>query len=243
MTIFILREDITIGEPILLNREKSHYLLKVMRCRVGDALFVIDGRGGRYEAVVHGLSEPGALLVIKRKIAEDKHPYNTVLCQSILKGSSMDEVIEQSVEIGIREIQPIITERTIVRDTNKLQRWRKIAEEASEQSGRSHLPVIHAPLSLAELVNSFVSLKNAEGLVFIKEGADMQQTLRGGIPKEHYFLLLGPEGGFTDKELSVLSEIRFKPVTLGKLTLRARTASTIAVALTHYFINLCNSIE
>src|SRR4030042_6405774 len=119
---------------ISITGEKARYLNSVLRCRKGDDLIIFDGKGNCYRTNV--------IEVDKREVVtevEEKFPCNTeshiniTLMQGILKGEKMDMVIQKATELGVREIIPAITERSQLRQTRKVVRWRKIAEEASRQ--------------------------------------------------------------------------------------------------------------
>lgn len=237
MTIYLPKDAIDLNQPFLIPDDKTHYLVRVMRCSAGHVLTVIDGEGGSYEAVLYSVSKKGAFLKVTNFEQQSSHPYNTILCQAVLKGDAMDQVIEQSVEIGVSEIYPLVTERTIVRETRKLRRWQKIAEEAVEQSQGVFLPKVHRPIDLNELIRQFKTLVEPLGLLLIKGAGDIEQTIKTAGLRTKTYVVVGPEGGLTEDEVFFLTESGFKPVSIGRFTLKAKTAGPVGLALTHYFLD------
>ncbi len=233
-TVYVDKTTINQGRTISLNAERSHYLCRVMRCKKGDTIEIVDGQGGRYEAVIQGLSHQRVVVAIAA-IRVEQHPYMTILCQALIKGDWMDELIQQVTELGIKEVYPIITERTIPRYTKRLIRWSKIAEQSIEQCGRSHLPIIHEPITVKGLLELFSTQNQATGIIFSKASDYLQEALLNGV--EQVYLAVGPEGGFTDTEVSMFLEAGFIGASLGRFTLRAKNAAPLAVALTHYFLD------
>ncbi|MCX8026850.1 MAG: 16S rRNA (uracil(1498)-N(3))-methyltransferase [Thermodesulfovibrionales bacterium] len=232
MTIYIENIDNT---EIVLDKERAHYLLNVMRCNIGDKIEIIDGKGKRYLAVIKSKGNLVAVSLMDT-ISVDIHPYPTILCQSIIKGANMDLIIRQTTELGVKEIYPLITQRTIVRETSRLKRWKRIAEESSEQSGRSYIPIIHEPVKLNEIVRGIDTQKDI-CLVFQKNGSRLNPSVFKNPVSKRIFLFIGPEGDFTVEELRMMSDVGIKSISLGRFVLRADTAGIIAVALVHHYID------
>ncbi|MBE0425281.1 MAG: 16S rRNA (uracil(1498)-N(3))-methyltransferase [Nitrospirae bacterium] len=146
------------ASPLLNNRisitaEKAHYLRSVLRCRKGDSLTIFDGTGKCFKTTIVKADRREIITEVIEKFSCNLESHlNITLVQSLLKGEKMDMVVQKTTELGVKEIVPVITERSQLRETKKLVRWRKIAEEASRQSGRSVVPVIH---EVAEFKNIF----------------------------------------------------------------------------------------
>ena len=138
---------------IVLDSEKAHYLSTVLRCKEGDELTIFDGKGNCFRTVIARADKREVIAEVLRHFPCDfESPVHIILVQGLLKGEKMDWVIQKTTELGVREIIPVITERSQVRETRKAARWRKIAEEASRQSGRSVVPEVHEPLELKEFL-------------------------------------------------------------------------------------------
>jgi len=166
----------------------------------------------------------------------------------------MDWVVQKTTELGVREIVPVITERSQVRETRKAVRWRKIAEEAARQSGRSVVPEVHDPLELKEFLgrNEFSRHGDAEtrgrgemkGFIFWEDGggsfneAIKKTSVSPGLPftGSPVHLFIGPEGGYTKGEIAFAEEKGIQVVSLGRRILRAETAALSAVALVQFLL-------
>ena len=146
----------------------------------------------------------------------------------------MDLVIQKATELGVKEIIPVITERSLVQETKKTMRWKKIAEEASRQSGRTGIPAIAEPVRFKDLfLNSERILKH--GILFWEEGGEtLPEMLSTFSQTDAIALFTGPEGGFTEREVKTASENGFRVATLGKRILRAETAAVTAVSIIQY---------
>lgn len=239
MTIFVPPEDIEKRKGIRLSDEKSHYLLSVLKRNKGDTISVIDGKGKTYEAEVSEISKKNVFIDILHEIQLDRESIlNLVLCQGILKGEKMDFVIQKAAELGVKEIIPLITERCLVKETRKVKRWQKIAEESAEQCGRAVIPLIHEPVDIRALhivyneekMNGFIFWE--EGGLFLREA--FTKLALFNLSFAHVFIIIGPEGGFTEEEVNLAEKYGLIRTTLGKRILRAETAAIVSIALVQF---------
>ena len=151
MRIILPKEDIK-GERVTISGEKARYLISVLRCNAGDELQILDNEGNCYKSRITGIENKKVTVdLLERFLCDTESPLNLILIQGILKGEKMDMVIQKTTELGVKEIIPAITDRSQVRHTRKTARWRKIAEEASRQCGRTMVPVIHEPMGFDKL--------------------------------------------------------------------------------------------
>lgn len=240
--------------------EKAHYLTKVLRCREGDTIEVLDGKGKSFQCVIRGLSRKEVKAeIISIQPYDTESPLNLVLLQGLLKGEKMELIIQKTTELGIKEIYPVITERSQVRETGKILRWRKIAEDASRQSGRTVIPLIHEPVEYTDALfmineeykkflittDSEVMNYNLKGFIFWERGgitlkealSKISSPLHCDIPLPIY-LLIGPEGGFTVEEVRQAEESGLVAVSLGKRILRAETAAIVSTALIQFSLEM-----
>ncbi len=241
MRIYIPPEDIEKQQGIKLNADKSHYLTFVLRCKRGDRISVVDGKGKACEAEIVEISKKHVFINILSETALDtESALNLILCQGIPKGEKMDMVVQKATELGVKEIIPLITERCVVKETRKVKRWQKIAEEAAEQCGRTIIPTVHEPVEFRLLFTVHCS-QQMNGFIFWEEGG---LSLKDAIsklaihPSTHspIHLLVGPEGGFTSEEVKLAEDHGFIRTTLGKRTLRAETAAIVSVALVQFLL-------
>jgi 16S rRNA (uracil1498-N3)-methyltransferase len=223
-------------EPeVSVTGESARYLLSVLRVRKGSEVTLFDSLGRHFSAEVIGKSTGRVRLGSLRSLAPRREPRTGVLLlQGLLKGSRMDLVVQKATELGVSEIVPVVTERSQVRGTRKLQRWRKIALEASRQSGRPKLPTVHEPVGFSDFLESLG--RPIHGFIFREEGG---APLGGGLmpwPGGDVYAAVGPEGGFTGEEVRMAEGRGFGAVTLGPLVLRAETASISALTLIQYLL-------
>ena len=220
----------------------------MLRCSAGDELQVFDGEGSLYKSEITGIENKKVIIDLLEQISLNaESPLNLILVQGILKGEKMDMVIQKATELGVKEIIPAITERSQIRHTRKVDRWRKIAEEASKQSGRTMIPVVHEPMEFNSLFTVHHSLP-IKGFIFWEEGGlSLKEAIQqSAVSIQHsensqlstlnsqLFVLVGPEGGFSKEEVNLAVSKGLITVSLGKRILRAETAAISAVALIQF---------
>jgi len=228
--------------PVFLNNrisitdEKAHYLASVLRCGKGDCLIIFDGKGNCFRTTIVTADKREVVAEVAEKIPCNlESDLNITLVQGLLKGEKMDMVVQKTTELGVKEILPVITGRSQLRDTKKIARWRKIAEEASRQSGRSIVPVVHETVEFDNFLSAHDSI---HGLVFYEEeGVGLTEAVSSLIPHHSsFFVLIGPEGGFTKEEITLAKEKGLIVASLGKRILRAETAAISAVTLAQFLL-------
>ncbi len=215
-----------------LEARTGHYLQRVLRLRPGDALVLFNGDGSDYAAeYVGGPKAKVRVRVNARLPASAESPLPLVLVQAVGKGDRMDYSLQKATELGVAAIQPLFTERTEVRlDGSRLERreahWRGVIVAACEQSGRAKLPELRAAVSLeAWLEPPFDGLR-----VVLAPGAD--RPLAGVNPgQEGVDVVVGPEGGFSEREREVMERRGCVSVSLGPRVLRTETAGPAALAV------------
>jgi len=233
---------------ISITGEKAKYLATILRCKKGDELIVFDGKGNcRRTTILRADKKEVLAEVLETSACNIESPVNIILVQGLLKGQKMDMVIQKATELGVREIQPVITERSQTRETRKVVRWQKIAEEASRQSGRSVVPLIQDPINFNDYLSLLVTRHSSlplRGFMFWEEGGI---SLKEAVDKislapirpftdSPVHILVGPEGGFTREEVSASEKKGFIVTSLGKRILRAETASISALTLVQFLL-------
>jgi 16S rRNA (uracil1498-N3)-methyltransferase len=238
MRIYLPPESIVNKTGIILPPDKARHVVTVMRCKKDDEITVFDGRGRSYLAQITGTQKKNVSIDILQEVTTDtESSAHLVLCQGILKGEKMVSVIQDSVELGIKEIVPLIAERCQVKKTRKSKRWRKIAEEAAEQCGRSVVPEIREPRTFGDFLETFISAEAPCGIIFWEEGGfPLEEAFnKTGLSNAGPFhLFIGPEGGLLKSEVEMAESRGFVRATLGRRILRAETAAVVAVALIQF---------
>ena len=215
---------------IHLSEKQSHYILNVMRRRVGDELIIFNGRDGEWSSVLDSITKKHAIIAV-RELLKTQKSLSTVISVAFapVKNYSSNLVVQKLTELGAGEIYPMITERTIIRDVN-IEKLRLSVIEAAEQSERIDIPVIHSINSLKNILD----IHQDSAIIFCDE-AENEKNILEVIYKKKYdrlTLLIGPEGGFTESERLLIksSQLSFS-VTLNPYTLRSETAAFTALAI------------
>jgi 16S rRNA (uracil1498-N3)-methyltransferase len=236
MTIIYLPELSTKTDSITVKGDKAKYLISVLRHGNGDRITVGDGKGSLYLAEIIGVIKNGLTLEIISKHDSTMSPsVHVTLFQGILKGAKMDLVVQKSSELGVDVIVPVVTERSQLKATRKLPRWRKIAEEASRQSLRDTIPEIHETVDFAKLFRNAKKIASDDCIMFWEKGylnfTEIKDNLVG---TSRISVFIGPEGGFSKNEVELASESGVFIATLGKRILRAETAAITALSIVQY---------
>lgn len=222
-----------VEQQIQLTAAQQHYLRRVLRLQEGERFLVFDGEGGQWLAALS--PEPTLAVVIKPMAATPRPQPKIVLAAALPKGSGFDEVVRQATELGVDCLQPLISDRTLLKPSpNRLSRWQRIAVEASEQSERLSVPEIKSPLPWRDF------LGEAQGSRYLCVARDRGPHLFNCLfpLPEIITIVTGPEGGWTAAEIAAAVATEFEPVSLGPQVLRAVTAPLAALTLVQAAINL-----
>ena len=208
------------------------HITKVLRLGAGDRITVFDTESTEYEGTITDLS-PGtiALQVYNTRLLQTEPGLELNLFQAILKGNKMDGIISQATQLGVSGIFPVVSERTQVRSTAKVDRWNKIARESTKQCGRGTPPLVSEPV---DFQGSFGIRKQSEAKIIFYENQDKllaDYTHSLARPINSINVYIGPEGGFSEKEVTLAEENGYIALGLGKRILRAETASLVSLAL------------
>ena len=218
----------TEGKTAELDSDNSHHLNKVLRFPVGKNITVFNGDGFDYTALVQDSKKITSLKVISKARNNTESKLDLTLAQGIAKGEKMDFLIQKAVELGVTRIIPMKLERCVVRLSDekvqkKIDHWQKIANHACEQSGRSVIVSLSNPLSLEELLEE----TNHNGFVLHHRAQISLSQLKEASKAT---ILIGPEGGLTEKEVSDSEVAGYQSILIGKRVLRTETASLAAIA-------------
>ncbi|MGE3465359.1 MAG: 16S rRNA (uracil(1498)-N(3))-methyltransferase [Pyrinomonadaceae bacterium] len=234
---FAPNESIASGS-ITLDADETRHLRDVLRLKTGDEVSVFDGTGGEFRCEIRSISKRSAELALLDRV-EPSAPESSLdlsLAAAIINGDKYDLVIQKSVELGVTRFIPLNTARCDVKlkdAPKRVERWERIALEATKQCGRATVMRIEAPVGFNYLISNS---DPASTLLFSeREG----ETLPTGAGFSKITAVIGPKGGWDDDELRAAAEAAFKIVTLGGRILRAETAAiSIAAVLQHRFGDL-----
>jgi 16S rRNA (uracil1498-N3)-methyltransferase len=224
--------DITPSSQIALPPAAAHHALKVLRLKRGDQIALFNGGGGEFEASIHLASREVVIIDVGKHLPlERESSLHVCLAQSLSSAERMDFTLQKAVELGVSEIQPIVTERSIVRlegerAERRARHWQNVVISACEQCGRNRIPTVLATLGFDEWLTQVA--RTALRILLSPIGL----TTLGEIerPQSEVVLLAGPEGGLSEAEHARAAKHDFLPVKLGARILRTETAALAALA-------------
>lgn len=228
-TRLFVNEPLAPAVSLELVEGQAHYLIHTLRVRAGDAVALFNGRDGEWQAEVQLVGKRAVQLGVAGKLSPQKPSPDLWLLFAPVKNEKIDYTVKRCTELGVSVLQPVMTQRTIVSRVN-MERLQANAVEAAEQSGRTEVPEMREPTPLTTLLGAWPQERI---LLFCDEGGS-GKSLREALPslkKAPYALLVGPEGGFTENERTMLLSLPFvKALSLGPRILRAETAALAALA-------------
>lgn len=225
---------------ITITGEDVKHIKNVLRLNEGAIISLCDKLGTDYVAQISVLTKEKIICnILETKASNSEPPIEVVLYQGIPKSTKMDLIIQKLTELGVAKIIPVITDRTIVKiqdkkkEEKKLERWNKITEEAAKQSKRGIIPEVCKIITFEEMLNT---LKNEKHIIVPYENEEnlgIKEALKNEVSKK-VNIIIGPEGGFEEKEIESLKTIGSKIVSLGPRILRTETAGFITSAIVLY---------
>lgn len=225
---------LTVGQSVPLSDNAMAHAVRVMRLKVGDTLILFCGDGFDYLCALTQVEKKSANVeVLSRTKVSNESPLNIRLLQGISSGDRMDYTIQKAVELGVREIFPLSTERCVTklsgdRAEKRVEHWQGVAIAACEQSGRAIIPLVHAPLTLAQWLSQHAT---ADSLNLLLNPVGAQRLASLNPPKNAIHLLIGPEGGLSAAEISLAAQHHFQSIVLGPRILRTETAALTAISV------------
>ena len=241
MSRFFVNSSNISGDSIIISGEDVNHIKRVLRLGIGDIITVTDGSGIDYRVEIAKLNESA----IETRIIESvknltEPPVEIVLYQGLPKSDKMEYVIQKGVELGLRGIVPVITERTVVKldskkdEQKKCERWNRISMEAAKQSNRGIIPHVELPIDFKKAV---IAAKDYD-ISLIPYEKEKSNGLKNIIFNKNFTkrisIFIGPEGGFTEKEVEMAVENGIHPVTLGPRILRTETAGIAVLSILMY---------
>lgn len=220
-----------------LSSDDSYHITKVMRNKIGDKIEVVIDKE-LYICEIVSLDKNVSVKKLEKQKQDSELPCYVTIAQSLVKEQKMDLILQKSCELGVSEIIPINTTRSVVKldkkETKKIDRWNKILKEASEQSKRIVIPKVNEILDIKDLANLDYDIKI---LCTVNElSTSIKKVLSKDLKDAKIILVIGPEGGFTDKEEEILINSGFISTSFGNRVLRTETASLYALSIINYIL-------
>jgi 16S rRNA (uracil1498-N3)-methyltransferase len=218
--------DTLLGPDVVLRIEgaQAHYLIAVMRFKVGDPLKLCDNKTGEWLGIVDTVGKRDLVLLIRAHLRPRDPVPDLWLLAAPIKKARNDFLVEKACELGVAHYRPVITRRTVIDRVNS-DRLRATMIEAAEQCGRTALPEISEPIKLAALLRDWP----LERTLFFADESGGGTFAATSAPAA---ILIGPEGGFDDEERTAIRALpQAIPISLGPRILRAETAAIAAMAV------------
>jgi 16S rRNA (uracil1498-N3)-methyltransferase len=224
---------------IRVEGNEVRHIRRVLRLKTKDEIIIFDGLGKEYEGMIVEETPSSVVIKIQNVFSSKKDSsLEVTLAQSLLKGEKMDYLIQKATELGVKEIIPFFSSRSVplLEKLGKLKRhhrWERIAIEASKQCGRGVIPKIKPLQDYSEILQ-IASPDSFRLILWEREGIKLKEILERSKEKTKIFSIIGPEGGFSQEEVEEAKRGGFIPVTLGKRILRAETASLCLLSILQY---------
>ena len=231
MPRFYLADGLQPGQNISLPENVIRHL-HVLRVREGEEITLFNGNGHSYPTRLLSLAKRQAVAeVLSEQTVDNESPLAISLIQAVSSGERMDFTLQKSVEMGVTEIFPVTSARSIVklsgeRAEKRQERWQEIVIAACEQCGRNRIPTVHPLLPLSQRLQQLPQsdARLLMGLHHPKSLKDIQPA------PQRITLMIGPEGGWSPEEETAAFQTGFQSILLGKRVLRTETAALAAIA-------------
>jgi len=213
--------------------DAAHHAARVLRLREGDPVQIFDGLGNERHGVIAELGGKRVTLGgITAVDCDRESPLKVLLAQALCSSEKMDWVIQKATELGVTEIQPIDTERSVARlsaerAAKRIEHWQQVAISACEQCGRNVLPQIYAPLDIMAWLQQMQEVADTKFILLPEGATSLHAQTR---PHGRVALLIGAEGGFTQAESESALRCGFTPIRMGARVLRTETAAVAGLA-------------
>ncbi len=222
------------NQTVILTSDDLHHILRVMRMKSNDEIEVVFNH--ELFLCVLNINESDIEIRVLKQIKQVvENNIEITLIIPILKEAKMDLILQKSTELGVNKIIPVVMSRSIVKidgkEDKKLERWRRICKEASEQSMRLDIPMITEIKQISELTNY-------EGIKIVCSTVEKVNNIRLFLQKTNKYdkimIVIGPEGGLTTTEENQFKELGFTPVSLGKRIMRVETVPLFILSVLNY---------
>jgi len=228
---FYVEPEAVSADTVRISGGDVNHIKNVLRMHPGEQIVILDGSGMEYRCEIEAIAEEVLARILEAKKTEAELSVRLLLFQGLPKKDKMELIIQKAVELGVSEIIPVLTKRTVVKledkkkEQKKLERWQAIAEAAAKQSGRGVIPKVCEAVKFSEAVKMAEELDESLIPYELAEGMDeARERIRSLHGKNTIGIFIGPEGGFAEEEIAVAAKAGIHPITLGKRILRTETA-------------------
>ncbi|MCH7818635.1 MAG: 16S rRNA (uracil(1498)-N(3))-methyltransferase [Candidatus Marinimicrobia bacterium] len=229
---FVEPSNVTEDELTLIDAE-AHHIQNVIRKHEGDSIMAVNGNGVAYKTIIENIQENSIVCSIVNTIEGLNEPsFKLALGIGLLKSTHLEDTLNSCIQLGISELIPLLCARSIKKNIN-LRRFETISMTAMKQTGRCVRTLIHEPVGIEELLTMTAGYQ-LKLISMLGESLPLLYNVISEMNAEKFkngVILVGPEGDFTDEEITCILENGFEPVSLGKRRLRSETAASAAVSL------------
>ncbi|ROR30616.1 16S rRNA (uracil1498-N3)-methyltransferase [Mobilisporobacter senegalensis] len=236
---FYVENDQIHGKEIVITGQDVNHIRNVLRMKIDDEIIICNGQGKDFYCIINQISSNEVIADIMSEQDTDAELQTKIyLFQGLPKKDKMELIIQKAVELGVYEIIPVVTKRSIVKldekkkELKKLERWQSISTSAAKQSGRGIIPRVSEVMTYKEAID-FAS-KLEYNVIPYEKAEDIDKTrdiVKSAKGKQSLGIFIGPEGGFEESEIDMAFNRDIKPVTLGRRILRTETAGLAILSI------------
>jgi 16S rRNA (uracil1498-N3)-methyltransferase len=239
MPRFYVPQPRIVNGILTIEGNEARHIRRVLRLRAGDGVVVFDGSGKEFSGTIVEERPTSVSVRIQRTFSSKEEPrLEITLAQSLLKGEKMDYLIQKATELGVKEIIPFFSSRSVPfldrsKSLERSRRWERIAVEASKQCGRGVIPKIEHLQDYSEMLE-LTPRESLRLILWEREGKRLKEVLSESKDQREVFFIVGPEGGLSQEEVERAVATGFIPVYMGERILRAETASLCLLSILQY---------
>lgn len=240
---FVSSKDVIDNRLIISDKDTYQHIAKSLRTKVGEELLLIDENRLQYEVSVVEITAKEIVVNINKSYPSNRYlDFNLFLAQSPLRSDAQSTVIEKATELGVCGVFPVLTDNCAVKKdvvSKKVEKWQKIMYEASKQCERAFIPTCFEPINTLEDIlkdkkfDKIIAFCERQTDLTLREYVSYNEIASG----ENLLVIIGPEGGFSQREFQLLKDYQIPMLTLGDLILKAETAVIVGLGNIIYEFN------
>jgi len=237
MSRFFVPRGSVKGNTITVSGDEAHHIVDVMRLKASDNVVTFDGLGREYTGVITKADKRSLVIEVKSvRESESASCARVTVIQAIPKREKIEYFIEKATELGVSVVSPVLTARTIPdwsdeKKASHVERWRKLAREASKQCGRLDVPEISKITEFRDLMGDLTAKEGVKLIAALDDRAISLKTALAGFKGAPVIIAIGPEGDFTPEEVNMAVDHGFHIVSLGQRVLKSDTAGLFVLSV------------
>ncbi|MEE2975258.1 MAG: RsmE family RNA methyltransferase [Thermodesulfobacteriota bacterium] len=235
MNRFFVDEKINRDQELKIEGDNFHHCITVLKHKIGDNIVIFDNTESEYHCKIIGIKKHHFLVEIQYLMPKKEAGPRIQVYQCMPKGKTIEDIIEKSVELGVSILIPVVSERTIKKSKEVKERWLDIIESATKQCGRNDFMKISEPISFFEIFG----IDDSDLKIIFYENSENRMHNCNFRAKDvnTISIIIGPEGGFSQKEVALAKENDFEDISLGNTVLKSTTALILGVGLIKMVVN------